>query len=162
MYNNTSKILPFYSQNSPNICGVILPHSDKILGSQDIDKKIESVKKHIAFMTQKLSHRNTHGGKRFRAREISSQDQISISRIKLELLQMAKTTITKVNIVAPKREVSEYERLLEKTRLWDRLSRENHLSELHHSSRNNHMNEFWGMYNSCMDTEFKQSLLMIY
>jgi hypothetical protein len=101
MYNNTSKILPSWFQDCLHLpqalCGVVLPHSDKLLSAQDIDKKIENTKKHIFHLTQQLPNRATHGGKRFRARVISLQDQISLSTQKFELLQMAKTTLTKLN-----------------------------------------------------------------
>lgn len=96
MLNNTSKILP-YTQPDSLMSGVILPHSDKVLSSSDIDKKIEKTKSHISHLNGSLAHRNTHGGKRFRAKNISIKDLISSASKRLVLLESAKTVITKLD-----------------------------------------------------------------
>jgi hypothetical protein len=89
MFNNTSKVLPYSGQT----VGVILPHSEKILNAQDLDKKITKVKGHIEHLTAQQPHRNTHGGKAFRAKRISLQNQIALASDRLHLLQSAKATI---------------------------------------------------------------------
>ncbi len=96
IFNNTSKILP-YTQPDSLMNGVILPHSDKVLSSSDIDKKVEKTKSHISYLSGGLAHRNTHGGKSFRAKNISIKDQISSASKRLELLESAKTIITKLD-----------------------------------------------------------------
>jgi len=88
MFNNTSKILPY---SSGQTIGVILPHSDKILSAQNIDQKIKRATRHIDHLTAQLSHRNTHGGTRFRGRQISLKDQISVTSEWLSMLKTAKT-----------------------------------------------------------------------
>jgi hypothetical protein len=101
MSNNTSKVLPY---SSGQMTGVILSHSEKVLSAQDLDKKIEKAKGQIEHLTAQLPHRNTHGGKGFRAKKISLQDQISLISDRLTMLQMAKAAIPKVQAVAPRRE----------------------------------------------------------
>jgi|GEM_PF-5677453 hypothetical protein len=96
MLNNTSKILP-YTMPDSLMNGVILPRSDKVLFACDINKKIEKVRSQIGHLNQSLSHRNTHGGKAFRARNISIKDQISSASERMELLQSAKTPIIELN-----------------------------------------------------------------
>ncbi|MGD2169620.1 MAG: hypothetical protein PVI40_05225 [Chlamydiota bacterium] len=92
MYNNTSRVLPY---SSGQITGVILPRSEKILTYQDVDFRIEKVKKQIQHLTAQLPQRKTHGGKAFRAKKISLQQQISLASDRLNLLQTAKATIPK-------------------------------------------------------------------
>lgn len=96
MFNNTSKILP-YTMPDSLMNGVILPRSDKVLFACDIDKKIERARSQIDHLNQSLSHRNTHGGKAFRARNISIRDQISSASERMKLLQLAKASITELD-----------------------------------------------------------------
>lgn len=96
MLNNTSKILS-YIQPDSLINGVLLPHSDKVLSLSDIDKKVEKTKSHISHLSGSFAHRNTYGGKSFRAKNMSIKDQISSASKRLELLESAKTIITKLD-----------------------------------------------------------------
>lgn len=88
-YNNTSQILPCILR-STFTSGVILPHSNKFLTFQDIDERIKKTRDHINHLTQSVSHRqHTHGGKGYRARRVTVQNQIVLASKKLELLQSA-------------------------------------------------------------------------
>lgn len=80
MFNNRSQILTYSS-------GFVLPHSEKVFSFQEIDKKIEKARKHVEHLTAKLPQRSTHGGKAFRAKKISLQDQISVASDRLALLK---------------------------------------------------------------------------
>src|SRR5690242_997210 len=93
MFNSTSKILP-YTIPGTLITGVILPRSDKLLFLAEIDQKIARTESQLGHLNNCLSERNTHGGKAFRSRHISLQDQISSASKRIELLQLAKTLLT--------------------------------------------------------------------
>ena len=86
MSNTTSRIV-----SSGN--GVILPQTDKVLYLSDIEKKIEKTNNQLVHLEQKKGHRNTHGGKTFRARAISIEDQKAVASQRLQLLQSAKDTL---------------------------------------------------------------------
>ncbi len=96
LFNNTSKIVPYTTPDTYGN-GVVLPHSSKVLFEHDIDKKIEKTKGHISHLSNSQSHRNTHGGKRFRARQISLKDQVQYFSKELTLLTSAKEIIVKLN-----------------------------------------------------------------
>lgn len=74
--------------------GVILPHSNRWLNAADINIKIKQTKNHIAHLVQAQTHRQTHGGKRFRARQIALRTRSNIYVKRLELLSAAKAAIT--------------------------------------------------------------------
>lgn len=95
-FNNTSKVLP---QTNPQTLeqGVVLPHSSKIISENDIDSRINKTKNHINHLSESQAHRKTHGGKRFRARQISIRNQIEIASKQLTLLNEAKVIIVKLN-----------------------------------------------------------------
>lgn len=101
MFNNTSSVLPFFSEQK---LGVILPLSEKVLSSDDIDKKIEKVKLHIEHLFAQLPD---HGGKRSRIVHRSIRDQISLSSDKIELLQKAKAAIPLNTITSTPTPISE-------------------------------------------------------
>jgi len=88
--NNTSKILP---HSSPLLSGVMLPHSEKVLTASDLDKKIQKLRHHIEHLNGSIAHRKTHGGRHFRDRKISIQNQIDLANQKLNLYEKAKTII---------------------------------------------------------------------
>lgn len=91
LYNNTSKIAPHYSlYGEGDIEGVILPRSDKVLLEADIDTRIAKAKSEIDHWKNRLAHRVTHGGKRFRARQISIKDQRELCTARLKELESAK------------------------------------------------------------------------
>ncbi len=83
MYNNISKIR-LYSMTE-----VILPYSEKPLNPENIDEKITTLSNHIAHLNSQLSQRKTHGGKGFRAKKSSLQNQISLATNRLNLLLKA-------------------------------------------------------------------------
>ncbi len=89
MFNSTSKIVVSTSQND-QINGVILPRSNKLLSSDELDKKIEKTRSHILYLAKQVPERNTHGGKNFRVHQASVHDQISTACKRLNLLQAAK------------------------------------------------------------------------
>ncbi len=89
MFNSTSGILPYASPDY-SVTGFILPHSDKVLTSEDIDRKIKRTEERIVKLTQGMPHRNTHGGKSFRAEKRAAQDQVSLASQRLKLLNRAK------------------------------------------------------------------------
>jgi hypothetical protein len=91
-FNSTSKILSFIDPNT-GLNGVILPQSSRILFESDIDTKIKKVRSHIDHLSNAQSHRKTHGGKRFCARQISLQNQIQHASRRLALLASAKIII---------------------------------------------------------------------
>jgi hypothetical protein len=77
--------------------GVILPQSSRVLFEIDIDTKIQKTKNHIDHLSNAQSKRNTHGGKKFRARQISLREQLDSSSKRLVLLTSAKEIIVKLN-----------------------------------------------------------------
>ena len=93
MYNNTTRIVPYVTSL---ITGVILPHSDNVLNAQNLEKKILKARAHINHLTAKTPNKGSHGGKRFRAKRISIQNQISDASQRLNVLQMAKAAILKL------------------------------------------------------------------
>lgn len=99
MYNDTTRVLPY---SSGQMVGVILPHSEKILSSQDLDRKIAKEKGHIERLSSQLHQ--AHGGKALRSRRISLQNQIFLASDRLTLLQVAKTAVPEVQVVAPTQE----------------------------------------------------------
>lgn len=58
-----------------------------------LEAKIEKKKHHIDHLKGALGHRKTHGGKRYRARQISLKEQIKLASQELELLNQAKRII---------------------------------------------------------------------
>ncbi len=92
MYNCTSKILSYRSPEHL-VSGVVLPYSDTVLTTSDIDKKIETKLAQIAHLTQRISKGGTHGGKRLRAQRISLQEQIFLTSQRLKLLKLAKNSM---------------------------------------------------------------------
>lgn len=87
VFNNSSS--PVAScQNQTNF--VLLPHSDKLLSRQDIDKKITKIEGHISKLSAAQAHRRTHGSKGFRSRQISLQAQIDTSNERMAMLKLAK------------------------------------------------------------------------
>jgi hypothetical protein len=69
-----------------------------VLFKNDIDKKIEKTKSHLSYLSNSQSHRITHGGKRFRARQISLQEQVQSYSERLSLLTSAKKNIVQLNL----------------------------------------------------------------
>lgn len=67
-----------------------MPYSDKVLTETQLEEKIEKLRSHIEHLTNQIAQRNTHGGKRFRHRKISLQDQRITSTKELDLLVKAK------------------------------------------------------------------------
>jgi hypothetical protein len=96
-FNNTAKVLPF---SRGLMVGVILPHSEKILSEKEIDAKIQTAKGEIDYLTNSLASRTTHGGARYRARQISIKSQIGLANERLELLTSAKKVIETEKISA--------------------------------------------------------------
>lgn len=96
LFNNTSKVVPYTTPGTYEN-GVILPHSARVLFEHDIDRKIAKTQGHISHLSSAQSHRNTHGGKRFRARQISLKDQVQYFSTELTLLASAKEIIVKLN-----------------------------------------------------------------
>jgi hypothetical protein len=96
LFNNTSKVLP-YTAADTGMHGVILPRSSKVFFESDIDSKIQKTKSHIDHLSNAQAHRNTHGGKRFRAKQISWRDQVDSYTKKLALLTSAKEVIVKLD-----------------------------------------------------------------
>lgn len=94
--NSTSKILS-YTDSNTGMHGVILPQSSGVLFESDIDAKIQKANNRIKSLSNAQSHRRTHGGKRFRARQISLQDQIKSTSKMLLLLETAKESIVNLN-----------------------------------------------------------------
>lgn len=94
MFNNTSTVL---SHSSGQMTGVILPYSEKVLSSQDIDNRIEKAKGYLEYLTARLSHRNIHGGKAL------LQKAKTLTSDRLTMLQMAKTLISELQTVEPPR-----------------------------------------------------------
>lgn len=109
-FNNTSKIVPCRLApavtavifpttgkiaHQTNVYGVILPQSGKMLCQSDIDSKIQKTKNQIAYLSNAQSSKS-HGGKRFRGRQISLRDQINSAKEHLNLLKSAKETLVKV------------------------------------------------------------------
>lgn len=96
MFNNTSRVkLYTYEQST----WVILPMSERVLSSEEIDKKIEKMKSHISHLSA-LSHNKTHGGKRFRAVQISLHNQMSSAKDRLNLLLIAKAAFPLKTVAA--------------------------------------------------------------
>ena len=91
LYNNTSKLVLHYSlYGDGDIEGITLPRSDKVLLEADIDARIAKAKVEIDHLTNRLAHRVKHGGKRFRARQISIKDQRELCTARLKELESAK------------------------------------------------------------------------
>lgn len=95
-FNNTLTVLTFIDPNT-GMNGVILPQSSRLLSESDIDSKIKKIKSHIDHLFNAQSHRKTHGGKRFCARQISLQDQTQNARQRLTLLMSAKDMFQKAH-----------------------------------------------------------------
>lgn len=95
LFNDTSKVIHIHSE--VGMSGVILPYSSRLLIESDINKKIKKIKNHIDHLFKAQSHRNTHGGKRFRTRQILLRDQIDFSSKRLMLLKSAKEILVKSN-----------------------------------------------------------------
>ena len=93
-FNNTSRIL---SHTSANSNGVILPYSSQILFESDIDSKIKKAKNQIDHFSKAQSHKKTHGGKRYRARQISLRDQVNWASKRLNLLTSAKEILSNLD-----------------------------------------------------------------
>lgn len=111
MYNHTNRVSRF---SSIEMSGVVLPHTNKVLSESEIDRKIQKAQNHIAHLNNGLSQRKTHGGKGFRAKRISLQDQISEATARLNLLQTAKIAIPNRETILCIKEIRE--NLLEKFR----------------------------------------------
>ena len=94
--NNSLKIMP-YAVAETGAHGVILPKSDKVLFESDIDSKIQKIHSHIRHLSNAKAHRKTHGGKGFRGKQISLQDQINSSKNELALLILAKEKIAELD-----------------------------------------------------------------
>lgn len=88
-FNNSTKIIPA----SGSVIGVLMPYSDKVLTVTEIDAKIQKAKGEIDYLTKGLASRITHGGKRFRARQISIKSRIGLASERLTLLASAKAII---------------------------------------------------------------------
>lgn len=86
-FNSSSKI------TYTDMNGIILPHSSRTLFESEINSKIKKAKSHIDRLSNAQSYRNTHSGKRFRARQISLRSQIDSSYKRLTLLLSAKEII---------------------------------------------------------------------
>lgn len=95
-FNSSSKILPFTVAET-GLHGVVLPQSSKVLFEFDIDSKIKKTKSHIDHLSNSQAHRNTHGGKRFRAKQNLLKGQIDLSTQRLALLVSAKNVIVKLD-----------------------------------------------------------------
>lgn len=95
-FNNTAKISRFVDPVTLR-GGVILPHSSRVLFESDIDTKIKETKSQIDYLSNAQSHRNTHGGKRFRARQISLRDQLDSCSKRLLLLTSAKEVFVELD-----------------------------------------------------------------
>lgn len=96
-FNHTSRIRS-YTDPKTYMQGVVLPHSDRVFFRSDLgklDQKIEKTKNHINHLTHAQSHRNTHGGTRFRARQISLKGQIRTFSERLTLLESVKKELGK-------------------------------------------------------------------
>lgn len=87
--NATTRILP-YTDSSIGLNGVILPHSSRVLFESDIDSKIQKAKNQIQHLSNAQANRTTHGGKRFRVRQIALKNQTDSAVERLALLQDAK------------------------------------------------------------------------
>ncbi|ADI38901.1 putative uncharacterized protein [Waddlia chondrophila 2032/99] len=91
-FNNSSNSILHFEGTAQKV-GAILPQSSKISFESDLDKKIEKARKHIDYLSTSLPHRNTHGGKRYRARRASINQQIHLAKERLETLSRAKESI---------------------------------------------------------------------
>lgn len=94
MFNITNRTILYSPQNDSTL-GAILPHSDKVLSETDIDGRIDTLNQHKQQLSNSLAHRNTHGGKRFRAKRISKENEMALVSKKLELLVSAKNLVSK-------------------------------------------------------------------
>lgn len=76
---------------------VTLPDSDRVLFESDIDSKIKKTKRHIDHLSNAQSHRKTHGGKRFRAKQLSLRTQLDSTAQRLIWLESVKKVFIAVN-----------------------------------------------------------------
>jgi hypothetical protein len=86
MFNNTTHVK---LHSSEQMVRAILPRSETLLSGAEITKKIIKTENHISYLMSHMPSRNTHGGKRFRARKISIENQITLAQQRLETLTQA-------------------------------------------------------------------------
>jgi hypothetical protein len=94
--NNSSRI-SLHSHAETGMYGVMLPHSSRVLFDLEIDSKIKKTQKQIEHLSNAQSHRNTQGGKRFRARKISLHNQVELFCKRLTVLTLAKEIVINLN-----------------------------------------------------------------
>lgn len=76
---------------------ISMPGSDKKLNSRDIETRIKKTENEISHLRDMFAHRNTHGGKRFRARKISIENNIDHAQKRLSQLNIAHQRIQFLN-----------------------------------------------------------------
>lgn len=96
-------------------CGMNTNQNDAFLGLKTtskeganvIDIKIKKLEKQMSHLTNMQAHRKTHGGKRFRSKQISLRNQIDICAQKIYLLNLEKEKPTSSKKSKPKFEFSD-------------------------------------------------------
>lgn len=78
---------------SSSLTAVNLVHSHKTLSLNKIKERIEKTLNHINYLQSSLSHRNTHGGSKFRNRNIKIKNQISLATERLKDYQLRQDKI---------------------------------------------------------------------
>ena len=94
--NSTSKVLS-YTDADTGLHGVILPQSSRVFFESEIDIKIQKANNRIKYLSSAQAYRRTHGGKRFRAKQISLRNQMNSTSDELSMLSTAKAIIVKLN-----------------------------------------------------------------
>ena len=69
-----------------------IQHSEEWVVVPSLEGKIKKAKRHIEHLNGMLSHPNTHGGERVRARNISVRDQLSMTAKRLKCLELERRT----------------------------------------------------------------------
>jgi len=85
-------------QSSWDLPLVVFSNSEKAFSLQELEKKLLKTLRHIEHLADQICHKNTHGGKRFRTRQISLKDQIESSIERFDLLRTARVTAIIVQI----------------------------------------------------------------
>lgn len=110
--NTTSKPLLF-TDSTTGRRGVILPNSSHVLFESDIDSKIQKAKSQICHLSNAQGNKGTHGGKKYRARQLANRDQAEASSQRLASLLSAKKILTNQNVVKESNPISLRDILME-------------------------------------------------
>lgn len=90
---NTSSTIRMVEDRETKCLGVIMPHSGQVLCEFEVNARIEKTRSHLRSLLNIQASRNTHGGKKYRAKQISLGNALDACNETISLLSTAKENI---------------------------------------------------------------------